>query len=326
MIKPPTPVDELLRLETLRNLKIFDTDPEERFDRVTRLAKWIFGTPIALVSLVDSDRQWFKSRQGLDAAETPRDISFCGHAVLENETFIANNTHDDERFSDNPLVVNDPRIRFYAGCPVRAPNGKKIGTLCIIDRKPRELCDADGGPLEELGQMFEEELVVADIVHNDPVTGLCNASGFQSIADYLLAMCRRTQSPASLLLFHFTNQHLIEGFMGRDESDRAAIELAQLLMASFRDSDVVGRISENTFAVLLAGSQTDEIEPARRRLMERLTARADESNSEYALDVESHAIDYDTAHHDDAAILIRDATDAMQSHGTDFDPGEQKLA
>ncbi len=324
MIKPPTPVDELLRLETLRNLKILDTDPEERFDRVTRLAKRIFGTPIALVSLVDNDRQWFKSRQGLDATETPRDISFCGHAIVESETFIVNDTHTDERFSDNPLVINDPGIRFYAGCPLSAPDGKNVGTLCIIDREPRELSQADVGLLQELGQMVEEELVVADIVHNDPVTGMSNASGFNSIADYLLAMCRRTKSPASLLLFHFTNQHLIEGFMGRDESDRAAIELAQLLMASFRDSDVVGRITENTFVVLLAGSQTDEVEPAGRRLMERLAARAEKSDSEYALEVEPYAVDYDPERHGDAATLIRDAENLMQSHDTDSDPGEQQ--
>ena len=109
MITPPTPVDELLRLETLRNLKILDTNPEERFDRVTRLARRIFGTPIALVSLVDTDRQWFKSRQGLDAVETPRDISFCGHAILSDEIMVVNDAHEDERFSDNPLVTGDPK-------------------------------------------------------------------------------------------------------------------------------------------------------------------------------------------------------------------------
>ena len=112
MITPATPVDELLRLETLRNLKILDTDPEERFDRVTRLAKRIFGTEIALVSLVDGDRQWFKSSQGIEVTETPRDVSFCGHAILDDEVMIVNDTHTDDRFRDNPLVTTDPSIRF----------------------------------------------------------------------------------------------------------------------------------------------------------------------------------------------------------------------
>ena len=118
MIKPPTPVDELMRLETLRNLKILDTESEERFDRVTRLARRVFGTPIALVSLVDNDRQWFKSRQGIEVSETSREISFCGHAILDDEVMVVRDAHDDERFADNPLVTSDPSIRFYAGYPL----------------------------------------------------------------------------------------------------------------------------------------------------------------------------------------------------------------
>ena len=184
MIKPATPVDELLRLETLRNLKILDTDPEERFDRVTRLAKRIFGTPIALVSLIDNDRQWFKSRQGLDATETARDISFCGHAILGDETLVVEDATSDDRFTDNPLVTDDPSIRFYAGYPLNAPDGSKVGTLCVIDREPREMSDEDLKLLEELGRMVEEELAVANLMHNDAVTGLSNATGFSQIAEY----------------------------------------------------------------------------------------------------------------------------------------------
>jgi GAF domain-containing protein len=115
MLTPPTPSDETRRLQTLRSLKLLDTLPEERFDRVTRLAKQVFSTPIALVSLVDADRQWFKSRQGLDATETPRDISFCGHAILDDDITIVMDARKDQRFCDNPLVCGDPDIRFYAG-------------------------------------------------------------------------------------------------------------------------------------------------------------------------------------------------------------------
>src|ERR1700752_1549332 len=116
MLTPALPADENTRLDTLRALNILDTSPEERFDRLTRLAKRLFGVPIALVNLVDADRQWFKSCVGLSATETPRDISFCGHAILGDDILLVPDAGVDERFHDNPLVTGDPNIRFYAGC------------------------------------------------------------------------------------------------------------------------------------------------------------------------------------------------------------------
>lgn len=315
MIKPPIPVDELLRLETLRNLKILDTDPEERFDRVTRLAKRIFGTPIALVSLVDGDRQWFKSRLGLDATETPRDISFCGHAILNDEVLVVNDAHDDERFNDNPLVTGDPNIRFYAGCPLSAPDGQKVGTLCIIDREPRTLAEEDLAMLAELGRMVEEEFVVENLLRDDPVTGLSNRNGFALIAQHLLAMCVRNSSPASLVLFYFKNQPIIDGSMGTEASDRAAIELTQLLLASFRDSDIVGRLSADTFAVLLANSKLDHVDTARQRLLQRVAEQNSASRSNYEIELESHAIAYDPDRHSDVESLLQDAEGSLTNVG-----------
>ena len=315
MSKPPTPVDELLRLETLRNLKILDTDPEERFDRVTLLAKRIFRVPIALVSLVDADRQWFKSRQGLDATETPRDISFCGHAILDDAVLVVNDAHQDERFCDNPLVTDDPNIRFYAGYPLSAPDGRKVGTLCIIDRKPRELEPEDLGMLDELGRMVEEEFVVEEMMRDDAVTGLSNRNGFALIAQHLLAMCKRSNSPASLVLFRFANQAIIDASMGREESDRAVIELTQLLMASFRDSDIVGRISADTFAVLLADSEMADVAKVRKRLMQRVEYRNSSSPSGYEIELDSHAIAYQSDRHGDVETLMQDAEEYLARRG-----------
>jgi len=312
MIKPPTPVDELLRLETLRNLKILDTDPEERFDRVTRLAKRIFGTEIALVSLVDSDRQWFKSYQGLEVTETPRDISFCGHAILDDEVMIVNDTLTDERFRDNPLVSADPSIRFYAGCPLSAPNGTKLGTLCVIDSKPREINDEDVSLLAELGQLVEEELAMADMLHDDPVTGLSNNLGFSQVSEYLLAMCVRTSSPASLMLFRVANQNVITGFMGQEEGDRAAIEITQMLMASFRDSDIIGRLTHDTFAVLMAGATMENVEVAGNRVEAATKERNLRGDAEYELDVEIAAVAYDSDIHSDVNALINDAENILE--------------
>lgn len=158
MKTPEVAPDEEARLKALRSLDILDTLPEERFDRLTRMAKRMFGVPIALVSLVDENRQWFKSCMGLgDASGTSRDISFCGHAILGDEVFVVPNALEDERFADNPLVSNDPSIRFYAGCPL-VVNGYKLGTLCVIDEMPRIFGKEDIEALKDLAAMMEQEL------------------------------------------------------------------------------------------------------------------------------------------------------------------------
>lgn len=168
MKKPDTPKNEDKRLQSLCDLNILDSIAEERFDRFTRIAKRHFGVSIALVSLVDAERQWFKSRQGLDAPETPRDISFCGHAILQNGIFKIPNTLEDPRFVDNPLVTGPPNIRFYAGAPLHAPNGEAIGTLCIIDDKPRDFSAEELAVLRDLANGVEEELArtKATVINN----------------------------------------------------------------------------------------------------------------------------------------------------------------
>lgn len=151
------PQEEKERIDELCALCLLDTPPEERFDRITRLAKRLFDVEIALVSLVDVERQWFKSAQGLDAPETPRDISFCGHAILNDALFVIEETHKDARFADNPLVIGAPFIRFYAGIPLRGPRGFRVGTLCVIDSEPRHFNDIDRAFLADLGLLVEAE-------------------------------------------------------------------------------------------------------------------------------------------------------------------------
>ncbi|TMP73653.1 response regulator [Pseudoalteromonas sp. S1608] len=139
MIKASTPEDELSRLKDLYEYDVLDTEAEKSFDDLTLLASDICETPISLISLVAPDRQWFKSKQGIDVDETARDISFCSHAILENQVFEVQNALTDTRFHDNPLVTNDPNIRFYAGAPLITPRGNAIGTLCVISDKPKKL-------------------------------------------------------------------------------------------------------------------------------------------------------------------------------------------
>ena len=162
MKTPPVPENEAQRQQALEETGLLSSGAEARFDRITRLATELFSVPIALVSLIDRNRQWFKSRQGLDATETPRDISFCGHAVLDSEPLVIENALQDARFDDNPLVCGEPDIRFYAGAPFHTANGFRLGTLCLIDRKPRSFSEADIAKLKDLAGTVED-LIQADI-------------------------------------------------------------------------------------------------------------------------------------------------------------------
>ena len=158
MQEPPRPANEPDRLQALRQLLILDTPPEERFDRLTAFAAQEFDVPTALLSLIDDDRQWFKSRVGLEATETPRDISFCGHAIMKNDLFVVEDASSDPRFADNPLVTGEPHIRFYAGAPLSAPSGHHIGTLCVIDTVPRTLGPVELSILDALRRLANETL------------------------------------------------------------------------------------------------------------------------------------------------------------------------
>ncbi|MDQ2884501.1 MAG: EAL domain-containing protein [Chloroflexota bacterium] len=163
MLAPPIPENEAQRLSSLRALQILDTPPEERFDRITRLAKLIFGVPISLISLVEDERQWFKSVAGLPICETSRDVSFCAHAMLSHELFIIPDALADARFADNPLVTGEPYIRFYAGCPLYALDGSALGSFCILDRQPRELSASNQQALRDLGTWVENEINAIEI-------------------------------------------------------------------------------------------------------------------------------------------------------------------
>ncbi len=163
MQTPPIPSNETQRLAALRALQILDTPPEERFDRITRLAKTFFDVPFTGVSLVDDDRQWFKSVQGLPVCQSSRDVSFCAHAMLAHELFIIPDTLNDARFADNPVVRDVPHIRFYAGYPLHGLDGSALGSFCILDRQPRELSASDQQALRDLGAWAENEINAVEI-------------------------------------------------------------------------------------------------------------------------------------------------------------------
>jgi diguanylate cyclase (GGDEF)-like protein len=312
MIAPATPSNERQRLATLRSLKILDTPPEERFDRITRLARNVFGVPIALVTLVDAERQWFKSNQGLHGCETPRNISFCGHTILQDQPMVVEDARTDERFSDNPLVTGDPGIRFYAGYPLSAPDGSKLGSLCIIDRKPRKLSDAERQTLVTLGRLIESELESMNLATSDALTGVSNLRGFVEIGQYLLALATRLSHGVELLYLDVEGFGAFNERHGREEGDRLLIEVARLLLASFRDGDLIGRVGQDEFAVLLSGAT----ETIRNQALHRLEVELDRLNMMRPLEcrftVKSSAVTYDPVQHPSLDALVHDAEQRLR--------------
>lgn len=149
---------EAARLEALKDYRILDTDAEQSYDDITFLAAQLCDVPIALISLVDADRQWFKSKVGLDVNETSRDVSFCAHAILGDDTLVVKDAREDERFRDNALVCSEPNIVFYAGVPLCTPSGARIGSLCVIDRRPRDLSALQLRSLETLAHQVVLQL------------------------------------------------------------------------------------------------------------------------------------------------------------------------
>jgi GAF domain-containing protein len=159
---PAKPANEQQRLATLRGYEILDTEPEAAFDDLTLLASYVCQTPVALISLIDADRQWFKSKIGVSVTETSRDIAFCATAILQPDVFVVPDTSQDERFAENPLVVSEPKVRFYAGATLMT-DGQALGTLCVVDRVPRELSPEQ---LEALRALSRQVLAQLELRRN----------------------------------------------------------------------------------------------------------------------------------------------------------------
>lgn len=154
----PMPINEAARLAALQKYAILDSEPEQAFDDLTLLASYVCDTPVALISLVDENRQWFKSKVGVSISETSRDVAFCATAIMQTDVFVVPDTLQDERFRNNPLVISEPRIRFYAGAPLINEEGYALGALCVIDQKPRNFRPDQKEALKALSRLVLAQL------------------------------------------------------------------------------------------------------------------------------------------------------------------------
>jgi diguanylate cyclase (GGDEF)-like protein len=293
VLAAPVPVGEARRVAALRALRILDTLPEERFDRICRLASRIFAAPMVLISLVDEQREWIKSHHGMEPLELPRHLSFGAHVILEDGSLVVSDCAKDPRFADHPLVRGVPRIQACAAHPLHAADGSKIGALFVFDLHPREFSANELASLTDLAAMVDSELALQAQSPEDELTGLANRRGFMAVAEHLLASCRRGGRPATLIAID------LDGHDGGDETLRS---FAEMLYQHFRASDVVARLGNDEFAVLCSGASTAQIGQSLKRLREAFNRSAMvERNSELtwnagsaefhpALDADIHAL------------------------------------
>lgn len=311
MEKPKIPSGEDTRIEALLALNILDTLPEERFDRLTRMAKLSLDAPIAVVSLVDTDRQWFKSSVGLDTCETPRDISFCGHAIHSDEMLIVQDATKDERFADNPLVLNEPKIRFYAGRPLKAINGKRLGTFCIIDTKPRTLSKDELVLLDDLGSMAERELSIVHLAINDDLTSIPNRRGFNLLGQTSLTISIRHGFTATLVYFDLNSFKSINDKYGHSEGDKVLITFAMHLKDMLRESDVCARIGGDEFVALLGNTTKSKASEFVTRLQNGIDIYNTNAKNGYHICFSHGIVEYDSRKHKNLKALLKNGDELM---------------
>ncbi len=289
----PLPPNETARLQALRRYQILDTLEEQAFNDITMLASFICDAPMAVISLVDSERQWFKSRVGVQATETPREHAFCAHAILKpEEVLVVGDAMADTRFSGNPLVTGDPHIRFYVGAPLITPQGDALGTICVMDRVARELPKDNIDALRALARQviaqmelhrvsmeldrgakelkvyqrqlegYQRQIERANTMLEsqsltDELTGVNNRRAFNQALQHELARASRNDSAVSLLLVDIDKFKSFNDAYGHVAGDKALQEVARILSSHGRPFDLVARYGGEEFAIILPN--TDDV-------------------------------------------------------------------
>jgi diguanylate cyclase (GGDEF)-like protein len=274
MSAPQMPANETQRIHVLHSLGLLHSAPDERFDRLTRLAKRLFNVPVAKVTLVDTDAVYALSCAGQSSAPVPRELSFCSHTIVNDGMLVVPDTRTDPRFCGNPYVTSAPYIRFYAGYPLAVPGGARLGSLCLVDFDPRNFGDEDAALLRDLATMVEQEVAAVQMATVDELTLLLNRRGFEASAPQALQLCTRMSRPASLLFFDLNHFKQINDTFGHAEGDRALKVFAETLRKVLRSSDLPARLGGDEFVALLIDSNRDET----ALVVERLRTAINERN------------------------------------------------
>jgi diguanylate cyclase (GGDEF)-like protein len=242
---------EEARLIALQSLDILDTPPEENFDRITRLVRRALKAPIALISLIDHERQWFKSRQGLLASETKRSISFCSHAIEQDVPLVVPDASLDPRFCANPFVVGPPGIRSYVGAQLKTGEGYSLGTLCVLDVKPRRFSEDEIAILQDLAQLVIDGLELRRLATTDSLTGCLTRRTFFENAQRDFTSATRGRRPFACLMLDSDFFKGVNDTYGHAAGDRVLRRLAAICRSQLHPSDYMGRLGGEEFAIAL---------------------------------------------------------------------------
>lgn len=308
MKAPELPDNEPARLRSLHASGLVGSAPSERFDRITRLARHLFGTQYALLSLVDANDLWLQSCAGWEQGTTSRQNSFCAHAILEFSPMVVEDALQDERFFDNPMVTGPPYLRFYAGCPVRSPDGYAIGSLCLVDERPHTLSAMQLTILQDLAAIVEDEFAVLNNTIRDELTGLANRRGFTTLANYALVSGKRRGEPLSLCYIDLDCFKEINDTWGHGAGDRALVAMAHLMKQSFRDADVISRQGGDEFSVLFIDSDAEGAWLAMQVLQDKVADYNRTAGNPWQLQFSWGVAEYNAEHHLTLDALI-DAAD-----------------
>jgi len=304
------PLNEKKRLHTLQSLGVLDTPNEERFDRITRMAKKMFNAPIAIVSLIDEDRQWFKSCAGIDIKETSREISFCAHTILDSEVLVIPDTSLDQRFFDNPFVIGEANIQFYAGCPL-VVNGYRVGAVCISDHQPRDFEQDDIDSLKDLAATVELELSILEIATHDELTGLLNRRGFLSLAQHCLNLSARNRFPVTLAYIDLNEFKHINDNFGHAEGDNILSSFSQLLNSHFRESDILARLAGDEFILLLNYTAQNEAEKVIEKFIGYIDKFHRQQKTLFPVSFSFGLVEFDPEKHHTIEDLLSEGDDNM---------------
>ncbi|WP_194791579.1 sensor domain-containing diguanylate cyclase [Pseudomonas sp. UFMG81] len=279
----PIPTDEALRQRTLEDMNLLDTPAEHYLDTLVRLTQELAQVDTVLISLIDQDRQWFKARIGLDASETPRSISFCGYAILGDDTFLVPDAEHDPRFADNPLVLDEPHIRFYAGHPLRAGNGKAIGTLCMFGPRPRLLSQAEQTNFRDLATLAEGYLQLRSLITRnrdlrqqmdreqrkallDPLTQLWNRGALTAFQAHEQRLAMENGLQLGALFADLDHFKAVNDNHGHAAGDQVLCECARRLRAALRPDDLLVRQGGEEFVALLRVKDDEELKRIAQRV------------------------------------------------------------
>ncbi|QUT18104.1 sensor domain-containing diguanylate cyclase [Rahnella inusitata] len=299
------------RLFALHAIGILDTQAEERFDRLTRIASKLFDVPIALVSLVDKDRQWFKSNHGLNIKSTPRTESFCSVAVAEDKLLIVPDTLLDPRFEYNSLVTGEPGIRFYAGCPVKLPDGEIGGTICIIDTEPRTLSEDERSLLKDLAEVVEDEFRIINLAATDSLTGICNRRSFMMFAEETLRKAKKRNRKFSMIIIDLDDFKPINDTWGHNEGNAALVTFASILEGLTDDNSLVARLGGDEFGVISPDYTSSDTAKFINQLTNIINNYNDTSKKPYKILFSAGSVEYNAEKHQSPADLMREADRKM---------------